>query len=57
MNANEAKRFQEALEMHEMHPIVNEALMYLIGKTCKNESNPIDSLAATQGIFDYIDEC
>ena len=55
LNDNEIKQFHEALEVHEIHPIVNAVPIHSIGKTYKNRSKPIDSIAATSGLIEYVD--
>ena len=57
LNDNEIKRFHEALEVHKIHPIVNAVPIHSIGKTYKNGSKPIDSIAATSGLIEYVDGC
>ena len=57
LNNNEVKRFQEAIGIYEIHPIINNVQINQIGKTYIHGSNPIDSLATSQGIIDYIDRC
>jgi len=37
--------------------IINNILIFQIGKTYIYRSNPIDSIAATLGIMDYVDGC
>ena len=57
LNDNEVKRFQEAIGIHKIHLIINNMQINQIGKTYIHGSNLIDSLAASQGIMDYIDRC
>ena len=54
---NEIKKFHENIEVHEIHPIINNILINQIGKTYKHGSNPIDSIAASSGVIDFIDGC
>ena len=54
---NQVRRFYEAIEVHEIHPLFNEIPMQQIGRTYKHGSRTIDSIAATSGIMDYIDGC
>jgi hypothetical protein len=57
LNDNEIRKFQEELDVYEIHTIVNQVPIPSMGKTHKHGSKPIDSLAATKGIIDFIDGC
>ena len=57
INDNEIKRFHEQIDAYEMHSIVNEVPTQSIGKTCKNGSRTIDSLAATTGSMEHVEGC
>ena len=57
LNDNEVRQFHENINVHELHPIVNNVPINQIGKTYKNGSKTIDSIAATSGILEYVDGC
>ena len=57
LNDNDVRKFHDAINVHEIHPIINDVQINQIGKTYKNGSKPIDSIAATSGILEFIDGC
>ena len=57
LNDNDVRKFHNAINVHEIHPIINDVQINQIGKTYKNGSKPINSIAATSGILEFIDGC
>jgi len=57
INDREVKKFHEDIGVREVHAEINNIRMDLFDKTYKNGSKPIDSIAASCGIMDFIEGC
>ena len=57
MNDNKVRRFYKAISVHELHPIINNAQINQIERSCENWSKTIDLIAATSGIIEHADGC
>jgi len=55
--ATEMKQFYAEIGVEDIHSRLNNIPEELLEKTFINGSKPIDSIAASEGIFEYIEEC
>ena len=57
INGKEVQKFHEDIGVKEIHVKINNIRMENLDKTYKNGSTPIDSIAATNGVMDFVEGC